>query len=162
VDDSPEGAQARKEMGERIAAALKQKFVTDGLALGYSYAGSPVCVASEDPAPPESISEYIPSTYPGVRAPHAWLSQDKSTLDLFGDGFMLLAFDPEAETPERMKAAFASRGVPLHVEAIGDPAVRALYERDFVLVRPDGHVAWRGDGAPADPLSIVDCVRGAA
>jgi len=119
-------------------------------------------MACEDPAPPESISDYMPSTYPGVRAPHAWLSQDRSTLDLFGDGFTLLAFGQDAETPVRLQAAFASRGVPLRVEAIGDPAVRALYECDFVLVRPDGHVAWRGDGAPADPLSIVDRLRGAA
>jgi hypothetical protein len=156
------GAQARKEMGERIAAALKQKFVTNGLALGYSYAGSPVCVASDDPAPPESVSEYIPSSYPGVRAPHAWLSQDQSTLDLFGDGFALLAFTQHPETPACMREAFAARGVPLRVETLNDPAVRSLYERDFVLVRPDGHVAWRGNEAPDDALAIVDCVRGAA
>jgi hypothetical protein len=162
VDDTPEGALARTEMSERIAAALKQKFVTNGLALGYSYAGSPVCVASEDPAPPESISDYIPSTYPGVRAPHAWLSQDQSTLDLFGDGFTLMSFSQDHETPARMTAAFASRGVPLRVEALTDPAVPALYERDFVLVRPDGHVGWRADAAPVDPLAIVDRVRGAA
>jgi hypothetical protein len=31
-----------------------------------------------------------------------------------------------------------------------------------VLVRPDQHVAWRGDGEPAAPLGLVDLVRGAA
>ena len=162
ADGTPEGAQARAEMAERIAAALKQKFVTNGLALGYSYAGSPVCAVSEDPAPPESVSDYIPSTYPGVRAPHAWLSQDQSTLDLFGDGFALLDFSGEHRACAPMRAAFAARGVPLRVEMLTDPAVRALYERDFVLVRPDGHVCWRGDQAPADPLAIVDRLRGAA
>jgi hypothetical protein len=30
-----------------------------------------------------------------------------------------------------------------------------------VLVRPDGHVAWRGDTLPDDPLSVADLVRGA-
>jgi hypothetical protein len=54
------------------------------------------------------------------------------------------------------------RGVPLEVVEIGDPAIAALYERKFVLVRPDGHVAWRGDAAPADPLRVIDVVRGAA
>ena len=97
-----------------------------------------------------------------MRAPHAWLSQEQSTLDLFGDGFTLLSFAQDNETPARLQSAFASRGVPLRVEGLADPAVRALYERDFVLVRPDGHVAWRGDGAPADPLAIVDRLRGAA
>jgi hypothetical protein len=31
-----------------------------------------------------------------------------------------------------------------------------------VLSRPDQHVAWRGDGLPADPLALIDRVRGAA
>jgi hypothetical protein len=30
-----------------------------------------------------------------------------------------------------------------------------------VLVRPDGHVAWRSDTMPDDPLAVVDRVRGA-
>jgi hypothetical protein len=42
------------------------------------------------------------------------------------------------------------------------PAIAALYERKLVLVRPDGHVAWRGDTPPADPLAVMDRVRGAA
>jgi hypothetical protein len=31
-----------------------------------------------------------------------------------------------------------------------------------VLVRPDGHVAWRGDEAPTDATTVIDRVRGAA
>jgi hypothetical protein len=31
-----------------------------------------------------------------------------------------------------------------------------------VLVRPDGHVAWRGDTLPGSPSEIIDKVRGAA
>jgi acetyltransferase-like isoleucine patch superfamily enzyme len=30
-----------------------------------------------------------------------------------------------------------------------------------VLVRPDGHVAWRGRIPPADPLALIDRLRGA-
>ena len=41
------------------------------------------------------------------------------------------------------------------------PEYAELYERRFVLVRPDGHVAWRGDTMPDDPLAVVDRVRGA-
>jgi len=29
-------------------------------------------------------------------------------------------------------------------------------------VRPDGHVAWRGDEAPANAAHILDIARGAA
>ena len=37
----------------------------------------------------------------------------------------------------------------------------AIYEQPLVLVRPDGHVAWRGRTPPADPLAMIDRVRGA-
>jgi hypothetical protein len=44
---------------------------------------------------------------------------------------------------------------------IADPAIAPSYERALVLVRPDGHVAWRSDVVPTDPAAIVDHVRGA-
>jgi hypothetical protein len=59
-----------------------------------------------------------------------------------------------------MNAAFARRGVPLTVTTIADAGICALYERRLVLVRPDGHVAWRGDVMPDDALAVVDCIRG--
>ena len=55
----------------------------------------------------------------------------------------------------------AARRVPLREIAIADPQIAALYERKLVLVRPDGHVAWRGDALPPDPAGIVERVRGA-
>jgi len=51
--------------------------------------------------------------------------------------------------------------VPLTVVDIRDAHVRSIYERDFVLVRPDQHVAWRGDEMPSDALAVIDQVRGA-
>ena len=42
-----------------------------------------------------------------------------------------------------------------------DPAIAELYERSLVLVRPDGHVAWRGDRLPGDVAALTDRVRGA-
>jgi hypothetical protein len=56
----------------------------------------------------------------------------------------------------------ASRvALPLEIIEIHDPTVREIYERNFVLVRPDGHVAWRGDELPENPGAIIDRVRGA-
>ena len=52
-------------------------------------------------------------------------------------------------------------GVPLEVVALAEPAVLAAYQRRLVLVRPDGHVAWRGDAEPAVPAALIDTVRGA-
>jgi hypothetical protein len=51
--------------------------------------------------------------------------------------------------------------LPLEVVALDEPRVRETYERPVVLVRPDGHVAWRGDSAPDNPAAIIDYVRGA-
>jgi len=53
------------------------------------------------------------------------------------------------------------RGVPLKVEDIDDEKAAALYEKPLVLVRPDGHIAWRGDALPDDAAVLIDQVRGA-
>jgi hypothetical protein len=52
--------------------------------------------------------------------------------------------------------------MPLDVCDVDEPEAAALYERRLVLVRPDGHVAWRADGIPHDAGAIVDRVRGAS
>jgi hypothetical protein len=105
--------------------------------------------------------EYHQTSRPGSRAPHAWLSEGRSTIDLFGRGFVLLRFGADAPDPSGLVAAAKQRHVPLDVVNIGDPAIAQLYERPLVLVRPDGHVAWRSSAAPSDPLAIIDTVRGA-
>jgi uncharacterized protein YfaP (DUF2135 family) len=50
--------------------------------------------------------------------------------------------------------------VPLTCIELTEPGVLAAYERRLVLVRPDGHVAWRADEAPADAGALIDVVRG--
>jgi hypothetical protein len=50
--------------------------------------------------------------------------------------------------------------VPLRAVAIDDPAVASLYGAALVLVRPDAHVAWRGDSIDA-PDAVIERVRGA-
>jgi 2-polyprenyl-6-methoxyphenol hydroxylase-like FAD-dependent oxidoreductase len=158
--DTPAGAQARRKMGEELVCIQTERVITDGLALGYQYASSPiVCGDGAAPAPTSTV-EYHPTTFPGSRAPHAWLSDGRSTLDLFGNGFTLLRLGPGAPEPFAMERTFAERSVPLTTVSIANPAIATLYERPLVLVRPDGHVAWRNDEAPADPIAIVDHVSG--
>ncbi len=158
--DTAAGAQARRVMGEAIVRTQTRKFITDGIALGYRYDPSPICWPEADPAPPLTISEYHPTSYPGSRAPHAWLGPGRSTIDAFGRGFTLLRLGDEAPDPGTIERAFGARQVPLAFMSITDPAIGALYERRLVLVRPDGHVAWRSDAPPADPLALVDRARG--
>jgi hypothetical protein len=113
-------------------------------------------------APPDEPRSYQPTARPGHRAPHAWLADGRSTLDLFGRGFVLLAFGADAAEAAPLLDAAKARKVPIGFVAIAEPEVAALYERRFVLVRPDGHVAWRDDRMPDDPLGVIDVVRGVA
>jgi hypothetical protein len=161
ADDTPEGARARRDMGEAIVASQTKKVITDGLALGYRYDPSPIVWPDGTPAPEYTITDYHPTARPGSRAPHAWLADGRSTLDLFGKGFVLMRLGPSPPDVSTIERAFADRRVPLKVDTIASPDIAALYERALVLVRPDGHVAWRADAPPADPLALADKVRGA-
>ena len=159
--DTADGRRARKAMGEQIVKSQTSKYISDGIALGYRYEGSPICWPDGTQASPDSAEVYRPSARPGGRAPHAWLGAGRSIIDLYGKGFALLRFGDDGAATDRIAAAFAARNVPLVVHSIADPAIHALYERELVLVRPDGHVAWRGDQPPPDPGALADRVRGA-
>jgi hypothetical protein len=157
----PAGDAARKRLGEEIVQQRTQVFISDGVALGYRYDPSPIVVPDGSPAPVDSVSTYTQTSRPGSRAPHAWLSEGRSTVDLFGKGFVLLAFGGAAAQGDGLATAARARAVPFEVVPLDNPEIAQLYERRLVLVRPDGMVAWRGDAAPADPAAIVDRVRGA-
>lgn len=160
--DTPEGARARARMKDQILNSQPAMVLTDGIALGYRYDPSPIVWPDGTPPTPDTISVYVPTARPGSRAPHAWISEGHSTVDLFGSGFVLLRFGADAPDGKAIEAAFAGRGMPLKTVAIANPEIAALYEKKLVLVRPDGHVAWRSDALPQDPLILADYVRGAA
>ena len=128
--------------------------------LGYIYHPSPIVVSDGTPLPADDTYGYVPTARPGARAPHGVLSDGRSILDLFGQGFVLLRFDRRAPADAILAAARARR-LPLALEEIDAAALAALYDEPLVLVRPDGHVVWRGATAPADPLALIDRVRGA-
>ena len=155
------GERIRREVGLDIVRDRTQIFVSDGLVLGYLYDQSPIVWADGTPTPEELVSEYIPTSRPGSRAPHAWISNGKSTIDLFGKNYVLLSFSGAlSETSEFISAA-ASCAMPLNVIELNNPEIAALYEQPLVLVRPDGHVSWRGNSKDVDPQKVIDTVRGA-
>ena len=159
-DDTAEGARVRQRLTDAILPSQTRKVITDGLALGYRYDPSPIIWDDGTPPPEDTVSEYHPNARPGGRAPHAFIAPGRSTIDLFGKGFVLMRLGTEAPTRRPIERAFAQRGVPLSIETLDHPDVATLYERQLVLVRPDGHVAWRADAPPADPLALADRVRG--
>jgi hypothetical protein len=161
-DDSPAGAEVRRHMGEALVRDIGRMFRTIGLQIGYRYENSPICIPDGTPPCPDDPEVFVPSARPGSRAPHVWLGEGRSILDLYGRGFVLLRLGVDAPDGSRLEAAAAQRRVPLKTVTVTDREAIQLYEKRLVLVRPDGHVAWRGDTIPLDAATVIDRVRGAA
>ena len=107
----------------------------------------------------KTLRTYVQESRAGARAPHVWLRDGRSTLDLFGLDFVLLRFTaaPRRNRSRRRCASAACRcGV---VELADEPAAVAAYAAPLVLVRPDGHVAWRTPRDPAPFGSAQDKLR---
>jgi 2-polyprenyl-6-methoxyphenol hydroxylase-like FAD-dependent oxidoreductase len=160
---SPGGEEARLAWAAafRTARNGRTPAFTENLRLGYCYDGSPIVISDGTASPPVETPEFIPTTRPGTRAPHAWLDTERSTLDLFGGAFVLLRLGARPPPVEALVNAAARVSMPLRVEDVDDDGIAALYERRLVLVRPDGHVAWRGDELAPNATRLIDTIRGA-
>jgi 2-polyprenyl-6-methoxyphenol hydroxylase-like FAD-dependent oxidoreductase len=159
-DDTEEGRALRAEIGPELVREVGRMFRTIGLQLGYRYEDSPIIVSDGTEAMPDDPENFVASARPGSRAPHVALADGRSMLDLYGREFVLVRFGHDAPEGEEIVAAAKSRGVPITVQAIHHPEAAAIYDGTLVLVRPDGHVAWRGHKAPYDPTAVIDQVRG--
>jgi 2-polyprenyl-6-methoxyphenol hydroxylase-like FAD-dependent oxidoreductase len=158
-DPGPDADALRKSLGVRLVAENEKAWHPVGVHLGYIYNPSPVVVPDGTNRPPDDRVSYAPTTYPGARAPHVWLEDGRSILDLFGNGFCLLKFAAVDTGP--LEHAARLRNVPLVTCHIKSVAAAALYQKALVMVRPDGHVAWRGDACPINALEAIDTIRGA-
>jgi 2-polyprenyl-6-methoxyphenol hydroxylase-like FAD-dependent oxidoreductase len=157
----PAGDRVRKEVGAAILKGKLHEFRSLGVVLGGCYRDSPAIIPDGTQPPREQVTEYEPSACPGCLAPHFWMADDTSLYDRFGPGFTLLAGqDAPAADPSRLARAAAQRAVPLEVVTVTDPKFPALYQARLALVRPDQHVAWRGERLPQDCLDLIDRVRG--
>ncbi len=145
-------AEERYPVGLHNALASLEAFAPDrGTDLshdfGVVYASGGVQPVATDPVTEDGA---VVVAAPGARAPHAWVShagQRRSTLDLF-DGRLTLLAGPGGTTWDE---ALATSDVPVQVlvagtdvrDTTGDLERRYRLGDGAVLVRPDGHVAWR-------------------
>lgn len=138
--------QLRKTVGGRIEMIKAREFHNLGCVLGYRYDSSPVIIPDGSAAPPLDYCNYVPSAHPGCVAPHAWLEDGTSLYDSFGHGFTLLT-KRSANHPDAKRAAAdaIAAGIPLKVVQMPETILDPLYEKTFTIIRPDQHVAWRGD-----------------
>jgi putative polyketide hydroxylase len=153
----PERQPIARACAEASLGPARPPARVDGLVLGYNYE-SFVILDDGTPAPRISnpIGDYTPTGRTGGRAPHLWVTADgrrRSVLDLFGDAFVLLNGQASGELSKAVGVA-AGLGVPVRGHTIGDVTWRDLYgirPGGVVLVRPDGHIAWRSIETPTDP-----------
>ena len=158
---SAAGTRDRVMIGARLAKVLPGLVASTGIELGVRYDGSPLIVPDDTSPPPDDPLEYQPTACPGGRAPHVWLDDGTALFDQFGSEFTLLRLSsgrfPDTAGIER---AADARSLPLSVVDIDDSNTREIYGCDLVMIRPDGHVAWRGSLIGEDPASLLDAVVG--
>jgi hypothetical protein len=159
----------RLERAPGTVVARPEYLNEQGLIFGATYASAAVVPdGTPEPVLADPVCEYIPSARPGGRAPHVWLQRDGariSTIDLFGDGFVLLTGAEGRAWTVAARQLAADRLPGLAAITVGDGALAdpegqwaATYGVDrsgAVLVRPDGHVGWRSRGMATDPAATL-------
>jgi 2-polyprenyl-6-methoxyphenol hydroxylase-like FAD-dependent oxidoreductase len=160
-DNSAAGADLRDAIGARIRTAKIREFDTLGVVLGYRYQASPLIVDDGSTPPPRDFRNYVPSAHPGCRAPHVWLADGSALYDHFGQGFTLLISGQATQADlGRAREQASAAGIPLTIIQPDEPAIADLYQARYSLIRPDQHVAWRGNDWPDQAAGILEQVAG--
>jgi 2-polyprenyl-6-methoxyphenol hydroxylase-like FAD-dependent oxidoreductase len=157
--------ESREGLTPREAVAASRRYGNFlGMELGFRYASAAIVPDGSEPeAVADEVIDYVPSGRPGSRAPHVWIERGGergSTLDLFGPGFALLAGRAGRCWAEAAAEAGQRLGVSVSTRVVGDPAGwndpdgsfaprYGIEAQGAVLVRPDGHVAFRARGDEA-------------
>ena len=146
-------------MRARMAALfdVEQRKVTEilGIEAGYRYVDSPIIWREPGGGPDPNNPTYIPTTWPGARLPHVWLDDGTALHDRLGPGFTLLRLGGTHADTSCLERSFQELRAPLNVLDIASERARELYEYDLLLVRPDLHVAWRGNELATDAARIA-------
>ena len=159
VSKSPIGWLLRKLLGRRLNAMNIPQFACEGLNFGYYYDHSPVIHYDDEQPPSYDMGTATPSSVPGCRAPHFWLPDGSSLYDQMGKDFALLTFSDDSCSSLMNEALH--RNIPITHIAAPRPAL-ACYKHNCYVVRPDRHIAWRGNTLPENPGTLLDMLVGAS
>ena len=178
--DTPEAEDWRAQL-QRMFAATEFSMRMLGVELGYHYHGVAVVPdGTEPPARRDPVRDYVPTTRPGHRLPHAWLDRGPdriSTIDLAKLDRFVLVTDPasRADWLSAIASVAQSFNVPIDLVTIGptgdygDPAggwaqICEIEGGGAVLIRPDSFVGWRVRQLPDDPgaelLAAIQAIMG--
>jgi 2-polyprenyl-6-methoxyphenol hydroxylase-like FAD-dependent oxidoreductase len=160
AEDSPAGNAFRADIVRMANVEQRKTHELHGTELGYRYEGSPVVCDEAGESPPDQPLRYLPTTWPGARLPHVWRRDATPLHDQIGAGYTLLRLGGNPNDTRTFEAALGAMGAPVTAMTVEESDIREVYERDFVLVRPDLHVAWRGNVMPGEPERIAALVAG--
>ncbi|MBD9679284.1 FAD-dependent monooxygenase [Pseudomonas sp. PDM18] len=156
------GDAAREAAGREFERKVSRLYESLGVEIGYRYHGSPAIETDTASEPAYEEIRYTPTTWAGARLPSAFREDGTAVFDQLAlGGYTLLAFDMDTKSYAPLQEAAEECRVPLSVLPIHEKYLANLYERRFVLVRPDQHVCWRGDSLPVDCYSLFNRLRGA-
>jgi len=158
--DTPEGRAALKRFVEVASTEGRKSGAVVGAELGYRYENSPIVAHEPGEGPPFDVETYRPTTWPGARLPHVWLEDGVSVHDVLPDGYTLLRLGQQPDGSLAMADEFAAIGAPFGTLDITAAAPREVYGFDYLLVRPDLHVVWRGNRLPDNPRDLARLATG--
>jgi 2-polyprenyl-6-methoxyphenol hydroxylase-like FAD-dependent oxidoreductase len=146
------GDELREALGKAAYELNVQQYCCAGLNFGYFYANSPIIAYDGATAPEYTMGNFTPSTVPGARLPHFWLSGGESIYDKLGPYYTLVRSDRNMDVTPLLKSA-AAHSVPLMLLDIeGEPSE---LDRKLIIVRSDRHVAWRSNTLPKNSFGLL-------
>lgn len=150
--DTKEGVEARQKIHDYYQKNSGEN--TDlGIEMGFRHRSSVIVpdAAADGAEPAWSPSHYTPTTWPGSRTPHVFLNDGTPIFDLFHPtDWTLVTFQETGNAAQYILAGAEEMNVSIkHLNLVGESLAAKLWERKMVLVRPDQHVAWRGDSLPS-------------
>jgi 2,4-dichlorophenol 6-monooxygenase len=175
-DATPEAEEQRERLREAIAFKVYE-FNAHGVDLNQRYSSAAIVPdGTPDPGFERDPELYVqPTTRPGVKLPHAWITagtRNLSTLDLGGQGrFTLITGIGGEPWAEAARIVGKELGLEIATAVIGpgqeyeDPygdwaRLREIGDSGALLVRPDNHVAFRRHDAAGDvTASLGDALR---
>jgi len=164
--DTPEGEALRQKIRTSLPAQREQ-ILSQGQQFGQIYA-SGALIDDGTPVEESTVSTYRPTGHPGARAPHFWLEDGRSTIDLYDGGFVLFVARNGEPWLGAAASVAAAIDVPLSAFHIGGPGcdlraggpqwedVVGVSAEGALLIRPDGYVAARWAALPDDPASALN------
>lgn len=158
-DKTPDGAATRASLARIADVEQRKSNEMIGAELGYRYEDSPIIWPEAGDAPEPNFMKYEPTSWPGARLPHVWLSDGTALHDRIGDGYTLLRLAGAQAESTALAHAFARYRAPIAVLDIDEDRPRDVYGYDLLLLRPDLHVVWRGSQLP-DPNRLAALATG--